>query len=276
MLERKVPPIERLALGVAPKAIPVMGENGGFSVSPSFDNPVTFPYSPIIDSVGTIFDVSKFAVPRKPLVVGTVNLDLPEDTTVSDMVIKMPGVGYRVPEELSGLLPFLEASVTAEKVINPDADDYYAYLTAQRTRVKQGEIKRSPGAHSDSVQGQRIQPKVAIEHGFTAVNMAPTRWFTHGFDLTGLDPDTHWLNVAFEEQKKNDEAVQFAPGEIVLFDAYNVHEPIEAEEDGDRTFVRLIYSRRIFDRVGNTRNTLFDYDWNFQPRPVPSDLIGMP
>jgi len=155
-------------------------------------------------------------------------------------------------------------------------DEYYAYLTVQHAPVRSGEIKRGEGAHSDSIQGRRIQPKVAIEHGYTATSHDPTRFFTHGFDLSGLDPDRHWLNAAFAAQTDTNRSIRLRPGDIALFDAYSIHEAVPASETTMRTFFRLIFSVREFDRLGNTVNDLFDYSWNFQPRPVPSDLIGLP
>lgn len=42
--------------------------------------------------------------------------------------------------------------------------------------------------------------------------------------------------------------------------AYNVHESTAASTSGLRTFVRLEFSLKKFDREGNTINPLFELD----------------
>lgn len=278
MSDRAAIPIPRLAAGIAPDSVPLLGENGGYTFSADTSDVPALPHSsPILEAIHTPFTVDGFSGARTPLVIGRAVLaDLPEKISIADMPVKWPGLGYRVPVELMGLRGLLSQCAATEAAINPRADDYFAYLTLQRAVVHQGGVKRGEGAHSDSVQGPRIQPKVAIEHGYTATDRDPTRFFTHGFDLTGLDPDKDWLNTAFEAQANRSQSVRFNPGEIVLFDAYTIHEAVPAAATGMRTFVRLIYSVRQFDRLGNTVNSLFDYNWNFRPRPVPANLAGLP
>jgi len=272
---------ERLLSGLAPSNVTALGEHGEFSIIPdAHDAPKLREDSPILHDINTTFSVEGFAVPRTPLKIGETALEslqeLPEEIAIADMVIKWPGLGYRVPTEVAALRGLLQNCANVEASINPHIDDFFAYLTVQRSVVQAGKKSRSNEPHSDSVQGKRIQPKQIIEHGYTMTDTDPTRFFTHGFDLTGVDPDRYWLNAFFNDQANLGSSVQFNPGDVVLFDAYSVHDGVPSEQTCLRTFLRLIYSVRVFDRLGNTVNKLFDYDWDFQPRPVPSDLIGLP
>ncbi len=65
-------------------------------------------------------------------------------------------------------------------------------------------------------------------------------------------------------------AFQGKPWEIQLMDAYTVHRGCEATERVDRTWIRLSFEVRIFDRLGNTKNPMFDYNWEMEPRDIES------
>ena len=270
----------RMINGTAPPARQSIGDNGGFSLDASdIHRHVPLPLSsPIIDSIGQDFSVDKFSVARTPVSLGIFDLsDFQTEISVSDMAIKMPGTEYRVPYEFAALRGILAACARVEENINPEADDYFAYLTVQHSPVTKGFAKRGEGAHSDSIQGPRIQPKVPAEHGYVIADRDPTRFYTHPFDLTDLDPNIDWLGTAIKEQADESRSMRLKIGELALFDAYTIHSGVPSSSDGSRTFMRLLYGVRKFDRLGNTVNTLFDYsDWTFQPRPIPDGLRGMP
>jgi hypothetical protein len=56
--------------------------------------------------------------------------------------------------------------------------------------------------------------------------------------------------------------------ELVLMDCYCVHRGVEAKQRLFRTWVRLSFEVRIFDRLGNAHNPLFSYDWAMVPRDI--------
>jgi hypothetical protein len=66
------------------------------------------------------------------------------------------------------------------------------------------------------------------------------------------------------------------PYEIMMMDSYCLHCP--AINTGDdpvlRTFARIVYSTRIYDRIGNTHNAAFHYKWKMIRREVQMDLPG--
>jgi hypothetical protein len=63
---------------------------------------------------------------------------------------------------------------------------------------------------------------------------------------------------------------QPAPGELTLMDCYCVHRGVEAERPTPRTWLRLSFEerRRVFDRLGNAHNPLFEYDWEMVERDI--------
>lgn len=256
-----------------------MGQHEGFAV---ILKPLTYdlPESPIIDDMNTIWDLKKFSEMRRPLNVKELSFkDIFSKATspsVTDMPIKFPGTGYRIPNELRQYKEALQACIDFEHASNPKArENYYAYLTIDQSYVKRGSSQRGLGLHSDSIQGPRIQPKVEIEHTYLCVDRDPTVFCVQPFDMGKYDTRQHWLNAIFEQQAKKQNYTSHNPYTVNLFDAYSVHSAVPAAESATRTLFRLIYSVRQFDRLGNTHNNLFDYNWKMQRRPLPANLAAL-
>ena len=51
-------------------------------------------------------------------------------------------------------------------------------------------------------------------------------------------------------------------------EAYCDHRGVEATEPTARTWIRLSFETRIFDRLGNAHNPMFSYDWKMVPRDI--------
>lgn len=253
-----------------------LGTPGGLVMAPA-NLTTPLPVSPIIDDMDTIWDQRKFSNAREPIQVQTLALralfSRPGSPSCTDMPVKFPGSDYRLPRELAQFGEALQACMDFEHAANPRAfEKYYAYLTIDQRFVPQGKAQRGIGLHSDSVQGPRIQQKTEIEHTYLCVDRDPTLCFAQAFNLEGYDVNRHWLNAVFEKQARPDRAVSLPLYTVNLLDAYTVHTAIPASADGMRTLFRLIFSVRQFDRIGNTHNDLFDYQWNMQPRPLPQNL----
>jgi len=56
-------------------------------------------------------------------------------------------------------------------------------------------------------------------------------------------------------------------------DCYSVHRGDVAPERVYRTWIRLSFEVRIFDRLGNAHNPLFNYDWEMVPRDI--EALGL-
>jgi hypothetical protein len=67
--------------------------------------------------------------------------------------------------------------------------------------------------------------------------------------------------VVLEQRVDKAQVLYFEPNDIVMFDSYCVHQPVEATENGARGFFRIIYASRPYDRTGNSYNQLFTKDY---------------
>lgn len=236
--------------------------------------------SRIIRDIDSVWDVSKFQQPARPVSLGTLS-DRELETfaawgapRVLDMPIKFPGSDeYRLPAPLAQFAPVIQRIANVEHRINPAHDDYYAYLTIDQRVVQASTLQREAPCHVDGFQGARWKPKARINHSYTVSDILPTAYYVQPFDLTALDEAVHdffWEMNAQVADTNEAHRWQPAEREITLMDCYCVHRGVEATETGPRTWLRLSFEerRRVFDRLGNAHNPLFDYDWEMVERDI--------
>lgn len=233
--------------------------------------------SPIMKDMNTIWDIEKFKTARVPLSMGFVpeaereEFCTPGVPKVRDMPIKFPGSDVRVPAELAQFAGTIRRILEIEKAINPDYDEYYCYLETDQSLVVPGTLQRELPCHVDGLQGARISPKVKINHSYIVGSALPTVFYDQPFDLSALDEAKHNYFWEMNRQVKatnSAHAVHGQPFEIQLMDAYTVHRGCEATEPTQRTWIRLSFEVRKFDRIGNTKNPMFDYDWRMERRDI--------
>lgn len=189
---------------------------------------------------------------------------------VLDLPIKFPGSDYRLPVELGAYARAVQAALDVEHAVNPDADAYHAYLTLDNARVPRAVTQRVPGLHVDGFQGARIETPLPVDHSYIAHSTLPTAFYPGPFDVAGLDLRRDNVFHAFDVQAEARGMVPVTyPNYTLLFmDAYAVHAGVLAPDETDRTFLRLSYSVREFDRLGNSHNPAFDYAWTMVERSV--------
>ncbi|MFY0542428.1 hypothetical protein [Nannocystis pusilla] len=234
--------------------------------------------SPILHKIGTIWDLENFKVARRPVELGQVPeteraaLARPGMPRTLDMPIKFPGSDFRLPAELAQLRWLVQRVADLELAVNPrHYDEFYCYLTVDQGPVRGGVLQREAPCHVDGFQGARWQPKVRINHTYTVTDCLPTAYYVQPFDFTGLDEARH--NFFFEmnnqvARTRSAHAWHAAPWELTLMDAYTVHRGAAAEVDTYRTWIRLSFEVRIFDRLGNAHNPMFRYAWDMVPRDI--------
>lgn len=251
----------------------------GFTIAPrSADWAQIDAGSPILEDLGSIWDVSRFQVAREPMVLGALEdeeramFSKPGLPRVLDMPIKFPGSQFRVPGGLEQLGPVIQRVADVEAHVNQACyDEFYCYLTIDQGPVRKGRLQREAPCHVDGFQGARWRPKVRINHSYVLGDSVPTTYYPMPFDFSGLDEARHNF---FWEMNRQVAAVNSAhrcwpkPYELALIDAYTVHRGTPAEEDRTRTWVRLSFETRIFDRLGNAHNPLFCYDWKMVKRDI--------
>lgn len=233
---------------------------------------------PIVDKIGTIWDLENFKVPRRPVELGRVPEDerpriaAPGMPRTLDMPIKFPSSEFRVPAEFAQLRWLIQRVADIELQLNPrHYDEYYCYMTVDQGPVRPGTLQREAPCHVDGFQGARWSPKVRINHTYTVTDCLPTAYYVQPFDLSALDEARHnffWEMNRQVAQTRSAHAWHPAPWELTLMDAYTVHRGAEAPAETHRTWIRLSFEVRIFDRLGNAHNPMFRYAWDMVPRDI--------
>lgn len=242
----------------------------------------------VLAGLNSTWDVNQFESVHPPLVVATLGGESEQDETrqafnhpgafgiqrILDMPIKFPGSHeYRLPAELKALAPLLHKVIDFEYAVNGDEVlERYCYLTIDQGVVPAGMMQRNEGCHTDGFQGARITPKLRSDRSYVVSNTLPTVFYLQPFAVGHLDPARHNFFLDFDRQAKEENTWRPAPFEVVLMDAFSVHRGEKAARDTFRTFVRLSYTVRVFDRLGNAHNPMFDYAWEMVPRDTQSTL----
>jgi hypothetical protein len=225
----------------------------------------------IIKTVASTFDKENFRVVHSPLVIGEVyNTDKFSDARhlrVLDCPIKFPGSNeYRIPRELNQFDEVIAKCAAHEHAINPNIEQFYAYITIDQMYVEANEYQRKPGCHVDGFQGARINPKRLINRSYIVYDRVPPVFYGQSFETEHLDEAKNDFFLSFDEQAEESAEMRFDPYSIILMNAYSVHKSDRVSYPIYRTFFRLSYDVNKFDRFGNTHNPMFDYNWNMITR----------
>lgn len=236
--------------------------------------------SPVVRGIHGTWDIQEFLTPRRPVSLGALGAEelamfaRPGATRVLDMPIKMPDLAeYRLPRALAQFSATIQRIIDAEHRVNPHHADYHAYLTIDQRWVQPGSLHREAPCHVDGFQGARWHPRCRTNHTYTVGDVLPTAYYVQPFDLTRLDERVHdlfWEMNAIVADTDEAHRWQPAPAEITLMDCYCVHRGVEANTAVFRTWLRLSFEerRRVFDRLGNAHNPLFEYAWEMVPRDI--------
>lgn len=257
--------------------VPIFGTEG-LVLSPQEPKSSNTHSGPIYEDTNSIWDLKKFeTASRTPLICGkiadTTRFSKPSNLRVLDMPIKFPGSDvYRVPKELGQFGEAIQFCADQHHKFNPRATEYYAYITVDQGVVKKGCLQRNSGCHVDGFQGSRIEPKVMVNQSYLCTDSIPAVFYPHPFSVKHLDASKDNFFLEFDRQSDEQNSWQAKPFEVLLMDAYCVHRSTAAETDHYRTFFRLTYEVRKFDRLGNAHNPLFDYSWDMVPRDIHSTL----
>jgi hypothetical protein len=260
--------------------VPVFGTEGAHALVPNRSGGrIALPADePVIRDVNTPWSIAKHAEARKPVTLGVVGADIREPFVmplaewtrhVLDMPIKFPGTDVRVPGALASVVPAIQRILDVEASLNPRYDEYYAYLSVHQADLDVGERMRENPYHVDGFQGPRWETKHPVNHSYLLSDALPTVFFPVGFPLDHIDPCFDDVYAEFE--RRIETGPKASPWrakdfELVLMDAYCVHRGDVADRPMTRTWLRVSWETRIFDRLGNSHNPLFAYDWEMVPR----------
>jgi hypothetical protein len=255
---------------------------------------ISVPRSPIIEHMHQPWDPEKYLIARAPIDIGVVSdLDAFADglpapvfenwychagTPALDMPIKFPGSLFRVPAEFQRYAGAVQQIIDYETAVNEFVDRYFCYLTIDQAWVNAGEFHRRPGAHFDGIQGPRYPTKLWPDHSYIVSSDAGTgtTFYVQGFDFRNADvAAVNWRPLVPMQADEQNTLVAEA-GHIYLIDAYVAHRCTQSARDVRRTFLRMEFSLKVYDRLGNSVNPLFQdetsYLWPYVDRPLPAGL----
>lgn len=260
----------------------LLAQDAAIAAEPSLPGLPDATTTPVLRDVHSIWDLAKFNEPRRPVSLGVLSpaelavFTQPDAVRVLDMPIKLPDCAeYRLPRALQQFAPTIQRIIDVEHRINPQHAEYHAYLTIDQRWVEPGTLQREAPCHVDGFQGARWSPKCRTNHTYTVSDVLPTAYYLQPFDFSKLDERLHDFFWEMNAQvADNDEASRWQPqpAEITLMDCYCVHRGVENDTPAPlfRTWLRLSFEerRRVFDRLGNAHNPLFDYDWPMVDRDI--------
>ncbi|MBI5246306.1 MAG: hypothetical protein HY923_03940 [Elusimicrobia bacterium] len=252
--------------------------NDGYTLTPEPNKPEERS-SPIYETLLKPWSLKYLLKSHKPVRIGAIvdkETFSKKVTSVLNMPVKLPGGKVTVPKELAQFREFLQKVIDHEKAVNPDFNEYYMYFTVDQHQVKKGSTHRRPGVHIDGVQGARYEVKLPPEHLYSASDALGTVFYDQVFDLTALDPAKHHVHAELERQAKEENGRATPNYDIAFWDSYSVHRADLAKEDMMRTFVRVEFSKKIYDSEGDTVNPALDYHWERIARPIPAGLDDRP
>lgn len=226
--------------------------------------------------IAQTWDPERFSFKRKPEIVSEIDhkeeFSSPQ-VSVLDMPIKFPSGEFRIPTENKAIHEIVDKAFRYEQLINPLWERYYVYLTIDQKQVSRGESHRVHGAHFDGMQGLAYPKKLPVCHQYVIANAAPTQFFIQEFDAKNLDEKRQNWFTELEKQIVPDAVMTAEPFTLYLMTAYSMHDSPIVKEDCLRTFCRVEFSLKEFDRDMNTRNPLLPSPWKYRPRPIPEHLL---
>ena len=93
-------------------------------------------------------------------------------------------------------------------------------------------------------------------------DVLPTEFFCVPFPLKDDVDCDESLEIFDKIADDNvDSIITYPEYSVLKLDPYVVHRCAVSKKTQNRTFVKISISKKIFGRVGNTKNTGFDYSW---------------
>ena len=228
-----------------------------------------------------VFDPARFSIQRQPVGIGHLAEGslAGEHPCCLDMLVHLPGGSLVLPEPYrshKGIQSFIAICCEFEDGLVPDwRETHYAYLTIDRRIVRAGRSHRSGGWHFDGMQGARYPEKIQACHQYVVSDRLPTEFTDAATDASGLSElHHHWFEELGRQVGGDARVFTPEPMEVAVMSAYQLHRSkvASAEEEGWRTFLRLDFSLKQQDRLGNTVNPNLVAPFVYVPRDLPAGL----
>jgi len=194
-----------------------------------------------------------------PKIIGSFNPTQPEMMFYLYMPIKI-GASHDVHLE-KRLLPFkpmIDASIDDFCKMR-DFDEVNVYLTAKTMFVQSGQPGNREGWHADGFGSDG-------DINYIWCDKNPTQFAVQSFGLVSTDDKASMLQM--EQRIDQSKIVTYPVNSLLRLDESVVHRVSDNVESGVRRFVKISFSRHIFNNEGNSHNYLFAYQWAMNPREI--------
>jgi hypothetical protein len=190
----------------------------------------------------------------------------------------MPDQGLRIPHILQPFLEPIFMALNFEENNYGFSIDHFVYVTVDQKQVKKGKTGRRAGAHSDAyIEKENAQIDVTLDHAdfiktidekvshtYIAHSSTPTEFFAVPFPLENTT--CQGSLKTFDEIANETTPITYDNFTLLKMTPYVVHRCAIVEEDHYRTFLKVSFSTKKYSRIGNTKNNLFDYNWDMSVR----------
>nr|WP_250808455.1 hypothetical protein [Neorhizobium tomejilense] len=233
------------------------------------------------EDVSTPFARGRFGIERKPLKIGKIEVEAMASPVSSclDMLIKLPGsdVVLPAPYRATFVAEVLDQALSFEDdLLSGWRDTHYVYITVDQRRLVPGKTHRNAGWHFDGMQGARYPVKLDACHQYVVASVLPTEYSKQALNAEGLDELRHnwFVELGAQVSHGSDNVITGQAGDIMLMSAYQLHRSPVAPANADvtRTFVRIDFSLKQQDRLGNSLNPELDAPFEFFERKLPEGL----
>ena len=230
------------------------------------------------------WNVGEFDKPHLPVVIGEIEdkegFSQQRGIRILDMAIRMPEQGWAIPKELEQFRESIQKAWDHERMINPDIDQYYVYITVDQKLVLPNKTQRRAGYHSDAFETSETTTEHAkVDNTYLVYDAIPTLFQSGPFPLKGkVDPeDCDAVLKYFDAKSEGHPPVTYPPHTMVKLTPYDIHTPAvnTSGEDIKRTFIKISFSKKPYNLIGNRINDtlgpdgkpLLDYSgWEWVPR----------
>lgn len=186
--------------------------------------------------------------------------------------VVMPGTpGVRLPDRLRFLREIVYEALRRENHVGAFTEDRYVYVTARHGYASPGNPLNRPGWHCDGFGTEDVN--------YIWTDRFPTRFATGDFGVVSED---HVLSAkhfdalcgaaigyggVFAYHAGTIEINEAEPNTLYRLDPFVVHStPIIPAPGGERSFLKISFSRDKYNLRGNSHNHLFGYEWHMWDR----------
>lgn len=133
--------------------------------------------------------------------------------------------------------------------------DSYVYVSAKNLFQRPNCEFNRHGWHSDGFLTDDVN--------YIWSNSTPTILCEYPFDLTLC----HERSLAeMEAQARLGKQSQAKENELLMLTQFNIHRVAIAEKEEVRAFLKVSFSTDKYNLIGNSHNSLLNYDWQMKPR----------